>query len=332
MQRQLDRPLRGRGGRLPRSRGATSTFPSSRRGRTRCSAPPSSCSRPSTRCSSELVAARRRGGGTRSVRYVAKTGALERSRTRSRDREGRRLHRPLRRQPGQRRADADLGRRLRADGLRHRRDHGRARRTTSATSSSRSGTTCPVRTVVVPAGERGAGRRGAFSAHTATSSSSTRASSPASRAPRRRRAIVAWLEEHGRRQRDGELPAARLGLLAAALLGLPDPDRLLRRRAGSCPCRTRTCRCVLPGGRGLRAARQGAARLARGVDERRLPEVRRAGACARPTRWTPSSTRPGTSCATATRTTTRRRSTVRSSTTGARSTTTPAASTTRRCT
>src|SRR5256885_10604063 len=31
---------------------------------------------------------------------------------------------PLRRQPDQRRAAADLGRRLRADGVRHRRDHG----------------------------------------------------------------------------------------------------------------------------------------------------------------------------------------------------------------
>ena len=34
---------------------------------------------------------------------------------------------PLRDEPGQRRADPDLGRRLRADGVRHRRDHGRAR-------------------------------------------------------------------------------------------------------------------------------------------------------------------------------------------------------------
>ena len=40
--------------------------------------------------------------------------------------EDRRLHRLVRRQPGQRRADADLGRRLCADQLRHRRDHGRA--------------------------------------------------------------------------------------------------------------------------------------------------------------------------------------------------------------
>ena len=52
----------------------------------------------------------------------------------------------------------------------------------------------------------------------------------------------------------------------------------------------------------------------------------------RPRRWTRSSTRPGTSYATATRTTSRRRGTVRSSTTGIPSTSTSAASTTRRCT
>ncbi len=41
--------------------------------------------------------------------------------------EDRRLHRRVRDQPGQRPADPDLRRRLRADGLRHRRDHGRPR-------------------------------------------------------------------------------------------------------------------------------------------------------------------------------------------------------------
>ena len=42
-------------------------------------------------------------------------------------REGRRLHRSLRHEPVQRRADPDLGRQLRAHRLRHGRDHGRAR-------------------------------------------------------------------------------------------------------------------------------------------------------------------------------------------------------------
>ncbi len=46
----------------------------------------------------------------------------------------------------------------------------------------------------------------------------------------------------------------------------------------------------------------------RGLGEHLVPAVRRATRSARPTRWTRSSTRPGTSCATATRATTRRRS------------------------
>jgi len=62
--------------------------------------------------------------------------------------------------------------------------------------------------------------------------------------------------------------------------------------------------------------------------------VRRAAARrgARPTPWTPSSTRPGTSCATRTPTTTRRRGTPRSWPAGCRSTSTSAASSTRSCT
>ena len=45
-------------------------------------------------------------------------------------------------QPGQRRADPDVRRRLRAHGVRHRRAHGGARRTTSATTTSRRRSTC----------------------------------------------------------------------------------------------------------------------------------------------------------------------------------------------
>ena len=68
--------------------------------------------------------------------YVRHAGDAVGRGARGGDGEDRRLHRPARDQPGQRRADPDLGRRLRPDGLRHRRDHGRPRRTTSATARS----------------------------------------------------------------------------------------------------------------------------------------------------------------------------------------------------
>ena len=88
--------------------------------RTRCSARPSSSSRPSIRSSRQH--GERGGEGVRAARRrAARRGAC------GGDEEDGRLHRPPRDQPGQRRASADLGRRLRPDGLRHRRDHGRPR-------------------------------------------------------------------------------------------------------------------------------------------------------------------------------------------------------------
>ena len=70
----------------------------------------------------------------------------------------------------------------------------------------------------------------------------------------------------------------------------------------------------------------------RGLGEHRPARSAAARRGARPTRWTPSSTRPGTSCATSTRTTTSCRSTASAPTTGCRSTSTSAASSTRSCT
>ena len=108
----------------------------------------------------------------------------------------------------------------------------------------------------------------------------------------------------------GQLPPARLAAVAPALLGLPDPDRLLRRRTASCPCPRRTCRSCCPTSRTTRR------RAARRWPRPRTGSTRPARAAAAPpgarrTRWTRSSTRPGTSCATATPTTTRRRGTAR---------------------
>ena len=102
-----------------------------------------------------------------------------------------------------------------------------------------------------------------------------------------------------RRQAD-DLAPARLGHQPAALLGHADPDhplRRLRRRAGAREG---------PAGRPARGPdprrlRQ-PARQARRVPERRVPDAAAGRRGARPTRWTPSSTAPGTTCATATRT------------------------------
>ena len=73
----------------------------------------------------------------------------------------------------------------------------------------------------------------------------------------------------------GQLPPARLGLLAAALLGLPDPGRLLRRLRDRAGAGRRAARAAARG-RGLPPEGQAAAGLERGVAERR--RARRAAA------------------------------------------------------
>ena len=119
-------------------------------------------------------------------------------------------------------------------------------------------------------------------------------------------AIVEWLDHEGKGARVGQLPPARLADLAPALLGLPDPDRLLRarrHRAGA----GRAAAGRAPGDRGLRA-RRAARRSRRAEDwvEHDLPARAAGRRAARPTRWTRSSTPRGTSCATATPATTTR--------------------------
>ena len=136
----------------------------------------------------------------------------------------------------------------------------------------------------------------------------------------------------GARARDGVVPPARLAALAPALLGLPDPDRLLPRvRHG-------------PGARGPAAGRaarrpglqaQGAlaAGGGRGLGQHDVPVVRQPRRAARD-RHDGHVRRlvlvlPALH---ATRRTTRRRSTAPRSTAGCRSTSTSAASSTRSCT
>ena len=139
---ELDRPVRGRGDRVPRagldeyagsatatratgeSRRRRSTSASSRRARTRSSARRTSCSRPSIRWSSADDADEQRADGRGVPRARGEAGPRHAEDEQGEDR---RLHRRVRDQSGDRRADPDLDRRLRADGVRHRRDHGRAR-------------------------------------------------------------------------------------------------------------------------------------------------------------------------------------------------------------
>ncbi len=133
----------------------------------------------------------------------------------------------------------------------------------------------------------------------------------------------------GPRPQAGGLAAARLGHLAPALLGLPDPDHPLpglRRRAGAgrpaarCGCPRTSCRTA-PAIRS-RSRRRSSNAVARSAAPPRG---------ARRTRWIPSSIRPGTTSASLPRTTTAPWWTS-ARPTGCRLTSTSAASSTRSCT
>ena len=187
----------------------------------------------------------------------------------------------------------------------------------------------PVRQVIA-AGRRRRGRACRTSPTPRATCSSTPASSTG--CPRRRAAAAS--SRSSRRRGAAASPsttACATGASRASATGAARSRSSTARRTASCPCRTTSspssCRRSRTTSRraSLRSRRRrtGCGRRARGAGARRA---------ARPRRWTPSSTRRGTSSATATRTTTARRSTGRSSTTGTRSTSTSAASTTRRCT
>ena len=87
-----------------------------------------------------------------------------------------------------------------------------------------------------------------------------------------KRAIIDWLEQQGRRPGRGELPAARLAAVAAALLGRADPDHPLpdgRRGAG--PRRPAAGRAARAARRRPDAEGRLAAGRGRGLGQRRLP-------------------------------------------------------------
>ncbi len=267
---QLDRPLRGRRAALP--------FRRARRGhpglhdaaghdlrrhvlRGRARAP----TRPGP---GRRQRARAGGARVRSPRW-----GPDRGRARG-EGEGRRLHRPPRREPRDRRADADLGRRLRAHGVRHRRDHGRPRARRARLRLR--GEVRPARAHRCRAGRRrrGPGRAGgrvhrALRERGARQLERLHAGSP----PRGQGADRPLARVRGPRPREGRLPAARLAPLPPALLGLPDPGRPLprvrdRRRAGR-PAARRA-----PRGDGLPAEGPLAARGRGGLGQHDLPAVR----------------------------------------------------------
>ena len=191
--------------------------------------------------------------------------------------------------------------------LRHRRDHGRARARPARLRVRARSTACRSCQVIAP-------RRRARSPDGRGRTPRTRDDEvhgqlravhrPAG-APRRSGAIVAWLRERG---------------IGEATINYRLRDWLIsRQRYWGCPIPIIYCAAC-----GARAGArrqlpvvlpeiddyaQGplAAGRRRGLGERRPARSAAAPAGARRTRWTRSSTRPGTSCATPTRTTTRRR-------------------------
>ncbi len=142
MQRELDRPQRGRRDRLfarrrpPRARARAC----SRRGPTRCSARPTWSLAPEHPLVDRLTTDGQRARVAAYKEQASRKSELERTEL-QKDKTGV-FTGAYAINPVNERQDPDLDRRLRARGLRHGRDHGRARRKTSATTSSRRRTGC----------------------------------------------------------------------------------------------------------------------------------------------------------------------------------------------
>ena len=196
--------------------------------RTPCSAPPTWCWRPSTRWSTRIVPGawpldtdpRWTGGAATPAEAVAAYRAAAARQVRAgppgEQGQDRCLHRRTGRQPGQRAGDPRVRRGLRADGLRHRRDHGRAR-----AGPARLGLRQGVRSADHPHGRpaRGLGGRGVHRRRPGDQLAQRR--DQPGRAGRHR----GQAGDHGLAGREGcrragrAVQAAGLAVLPAALLG-----------------------------------------------------------------------------------------------------------------
>ena len=188
--------------------------------------------------------------------------------------EDRRAARPHGHQSRQRRADPDVRRRLRADGVRHRRDHGGARARPARLRLR------PRLRPRDPPGRR-THRRG------------DRRTTPPFIGHSGRRAPGQLRRLHGHELARGDagdhrvagegrsrpalrqLSPSRLAALPPALLGLPDPGRLLRRLRDR-PRPRGPAPGAAPRHRGLRPEGQEPARQRRGLGRHRVPALRRA--------------------------------------------------------
>ena len=213
-------------------------------------------------------------------------------------------HRPARAASLHRRADRGLGGELRAHGLRRRRGDGRAGARRARLRVRAAQWACRSRTVVR------SGTPGAYDDRARAVDRRVRRArrdwwTPASSAALDFRraaidAIAAALEPHAASARSACSTACATGASRASATGAARSRSSIARSAATCPCRTRSCRCVLPedlvpDGSGNPLAKTPS------FLECACPKCGAARA-ARRTRWTRSSIRPGISCASPART------------------------------